>query len=60
MRVHPPDDYTEKSAFNRKLVNITFKIKEVTSPMETLETYRGKGKKILNKLGTGQDRLRMP
>ena len=46
-RVHPADDYTEKSAFNRKLVNIKFKIKEVTSPMETFETYRGKVKKIL-------------
>ena len=47
MRVHPPDDYTEESAFNRKLVNITFKIKDETSPMETLENYRGKVKKIL-------------
>ena len=49
MRAHPPDDYTEKSAFNRKLVNITFKIKEATSPMETLENYRGKVKKILKR-----------
>ena len=47
VRAHPPDDYTEKSAFNRKLVNIKFKIKEATSPMETLENYRGKVKKIL-------------
>ena len=47
LRAHPPDDYTEKSAFNRKLVNIKFKIKEATSPMETLENYRGKVKKIL-------------
>ena len=49
MRAHPPDDYTEKSAFNRKLVNITFKIKEGTSPMETLENYRGKVKKIFKR-----------
>ena len=47
MSVHPPDDYTEKSAFNRKFVNITFKIKDETSPMETLQNYRGKVKKIL-------------
>ena len=47
MRVHPPDDYTEKTAFNRKLVNIKFKIKDQTSPMETLENYLGKVKKIL-------------
>ena len=44
MRVHPPDDYTEKTAFNRKLVNIKFKIKDQTSPMETLENYRCKVK----------------
>ena len=35
MRLHPLDDYTEKTAFNRKLVNITLKIKDQTSPMET-------------------------
>ena len=49
MRVHPPDDYTEKTTFNRKLVNIKFKIKDQTSPMETLENYRGKVKKILKR-----------
>ena len=48
MRVHPPDDYTEKTAFNIKLVNIKVKIKDQTSPIETLKNYRGKVKKISN------------
>ena len=49
MRVHPLDDYTEKTAFNRKLVNIKFKIKDQTSPLQTLENYRGKVKNILKR-----------
>ena len=45
LRDHPQDDYTGKSAYNRKLVNIKFKRKEVTSQMDTFETYRGEVKK---------------
>ena len=47
MREHPPDDYIEKIAFNRTLVNIKFKINEETSPTDTFDIYRGKVKKIL-------------
>ena len=47
LRMHPPDDYIEKSGFNRKCVNIIFEIKEETSPLEVLENYRGKVRKIL-------------
>ena len=47
MRIHPPDHYTEESTINRKFVNIKFKIKDQTSPMQTLENYRGKVKNIL-------------
>ena len=49
VRVHPPDDYTEKSAFNRKWLSLPFKIKDQTSPMETLENYRGKVKTIFRR-----------
>ena len=49
MRVHPPDDYTEKTAFNIKLENMKFKTQDQTSPMETSENYIGKLKKILKR-----------
>ena len=58
MRVHPPDYYTEESAFNRMFVNITFKIKDETSLMETLENYRGKVKKILKRELEGKKMLK--
>ena len=49
LRMHPPDDYIEKTAFNRKLVNIKFKINDETSPLEVFDIYRGKVKKILKR-----------
>ena len=45
MRICPPFDYTEKTTFNKKLMNIKFKIKDQTSPIHTLENEHGKGKK---------------
>ena len=49
MMMHPPDDYIEKTAFNRTLVNIKFKINDETSPLEVFDIYRGKVKKILKR-----------
>ena len=50
LRMHSPDNYIEESAFNRKLVNRIFEIKEVTSPLDLFKTYHGKVRKILKQV----------
>ena len=47
LEMHPPDDYTEKSAFNRMIVEKTFEIKEVNAPLDVFKNYQGKLTKFL-------------
>ncbi len=50
VEMHPPDNYTEKSAFSRMIIERTFKVVGVKSPLDVFKDYRGKITKILKKM----------
>ena len=50
LEMHPPDNWIEESAFNRKIIVRTFKVNGEKTPLNVLKDYQGKIKKILKKI----------
>ena len=42
LEMHPPDNWIEESAFNRKIIVRTFKVNGEKSPLDVLKDYEGK------------------